>query len=114
MIQTDVSVDFLEQLRPGGPWVLSAIEPDGPITTITAEDAGAVRDFVQQHNGTRNLYYSVNPTRTAVSKKASKDDIAAIEYLLADLDPRKDESPDDAKVRYLERRCSHSELNQRL
>ena len=34
-----------------------------------------------------NLYYSVNPTRTAMCKKAAKTDIAAIEYVLADLDP---------------------------
>ena len=24
-----VSIDFLEKLRPGGPWVLTAIDPDG-------------------------------------------------------------------------------------
>jgi len=35
-------VDFLEQLRPGGPWVLTAITPDGPTKTITARTAAEV------------------------------------------------------------------------
>ena len=40
---------------------------------------------------TRNLYYSVNPTRVPTTKKASKTNIAAIEFALADCDPRDDE-----------------------
>jgi hypothetical protein len=97
----NVAADFLEQLRPGGPWVLTAIIPDGITTTITAKNADAVRKFVRKYNGERNLYYSVNPTRTAMTKKAAKKDIAAIEYLLADLDPEDNETPADAKARYL-------------
>jgi hypothetical protein len=99
---TCVAVDFLRKLRPGGPWVLTAIIPDGTTITITARTADEVDAFIREHNGKRNLYYSVNPTRTAMSKKAAKIDIAAIEYLLADLDPREDESPEAAKARYLE------------
>jgi hypothetical protein len=96
------SVSFLEQLRPGGPWVLTAIRPDGPIDTITARTAAEVDAFVSEHNGKRNLYYSVNPTRTAMSKKAAKADIAAVEYLLGDLDPADDETSEAAKTRYLD------------
>jgi hypothetical protein len=103
-----VAVDFLERLRPGGPWVLTAIQPDGPTETITARDANAVCDFVLAHNGMRNLYYSVNPTRRAMTSKAAKTDIAAVEYLLADLDPRENESPNDAKARYLEALETHA------
>ena len=36
-----------------------------------------------------------------MTRKAAKKDIAAIEYLLADLDPRDDESPEETKARYL-------------
>jgi hypothetical protein len=43
----DEAIDFLEQLRPGGPWVLSAIVPDGPIDTITALARSDVRAFVR-------------------------------------------------------------------
>ena len=45
----DVAVDFLEKLRPGGPWTLTAIVPDGETTTITAGTASEVRAFVQKY-----------------------------------------------------------------
>ena len=96
------ATDFLERLRPSGPWVLTAIDPtSGKIETITAHNKTEARDFIRLHDGKCNLYYSVNPTRTAMTRKAAKTDIAAIEYLLADLDPRDGESPEDAKSRYL-------------
>ena len=99
----EVAVDFLKQLRPGGPWVVTAIVPDGGTTTQTfaADDEIGLRKFISNHNGTRNLYYSVNPTRGAMSRKASKADIAAVEFVLSDLDPRDDEKSADAKARYL-------------
>ena len=95
-------IDFLEWLRPGGPWVLTAIIPNGATTTITARDANEVREFIRANDGEQNLYFSVNPTRRAMRSKAAKTDIAAIEFLFADLDPRDDESPEAAKRRYLE------------
>jgi hypothetical protein len=94
------AVDMLERVRPGGPWLLSAIIPDGVIKTVTARTADEVRKFISAHNGKRNLYFSVNPTRHAMDKKASKLDLAAIEYIHGDLDPRDDESPEDAKARF--------------
>ena len=97
-----LAVTFLEKLRPGGPWVLTAIVPDGAITTVTARTADQVEAFIRKHDGKANLYYSVNPTRTAMSKKAAKTDIAAIEYVLADLDPADGETSEAAKARYLE------------
>jgi len=42
----DESVHFLERLRSGGPWVLTAILSDGPTTTITANSAAEVDSFV--------------------------------------------------------------------
>lgn len=96
-----VAVEFLEKLRPGGPWVLTAIKPDGPTKTITASTAEDVATFVDANDGENNVYYSVNPTRTVLAKKASKADIAAIEFALADLDPNADETSEAAKARYL-------------
>jgi hypothetical protein len=99
-------VEFLKQLRPP-PWVLIAIAPNpdpktAAITATTARNAEDVCAFVSKHDGTSNLYYSVNPTKTALSKKPAKTDISSIEYLLGDLDPRKDEKSKDAKSRYLQ------------
>jgi hypothetical protein len=96
------AVDFLQKLRPGGPWLLTAIIPDGATETITAHNADEVAGFVQANNGERNLYYAVNPLRRAMQKKAAKADVAAIEFMLADLDPNKDEPPPAAKQRYLD------------
>ncbi len=102
---TDDAIIFLDQLRPGGPWMLLAINPAGGTGAIeevvTVDEVDAVNAFVAKHNGTRNLYYSLNPTRKPMTKKASKTDIAVIEYLPTDLDPTKDETPEDAKARYL-------------
>jgi hypothetical protein len=99
--------DFLIQLRPSRRWVLTAIAPDEPddgkpkTYTESMQDEDAVTAFVGTFDGKRNLYYSVNPTRGRMRTKASKKDIAAIEYMLADLDPRDDETTEAAKARYL-------------
>ena len=65
--------EFLEKLRPGGPWILTAITPDGPTKTITATNADEVAAFVRANNGKRNIYYSVNPTRTADDQEGGED-----------------------------------------
>jgi len=95
------SIGFLKNLRSNGPWVLTAIIPDGHTTTTSAQTAAEINAFVREHNGKLNIYYSVNPLRHLMFKKAAKTDIAAIEYLLADLDPADGETPEAAKVRYL-------------
>jgi hypothetical protein len=77
---TNDALRFFEALRPGGPWVLTAIIPDRPNPeTITATNPKQVVAFLNKYNGTRNLYYSVNPTRTALKSKAKKIDIARID-----------------------------------
>jgi hypothetical protein len=92
--------EFLEWLRPGGPWLLSAIVPDGAILTKSVSSERDLKAFLTLYDGQRNLYYSVNPTRKGLAKKASKKDVTAIEYALADLDPQDDETPEEAKARY--------------
>lgn len=94
--------EFLQALRPGGPWVLTAIAPDGPTITTTARTPPEIEAFVRQHDGVRNLYYAVNPLRRGLTTKARKPDIASVEYLHADLDPNAGESADAAKTRYRE------------
>jgi hypothetical protein len=71
------------------------------ISTITAHTIEQACAFIEAYDGKRNLYYTVNPTKGDVSKKPSKAEIAAVEYLLGDLDPKDDESAEDAKARYL-------------
>src|SRR5712671_6974409 len=97
-----VAFDFLQQLRPGGPWLLTAIVPDGTTTSREVSSEADLQAFVILHDGKRNIYYSINPTKRPMSGKASKIDIASVEYVYADLDPRKNETPEAAKARYLE------------
>jgi hypothetical protein len=96
------AASFLSQLRPQGPWTLTAIEPDGATLTRTFDHLDKAGAFIAKHNGKRNLYYSLNPTRPGLTSKATKDDIVAAEYLHVDLDPHADETPDEAKQRYLD------------
>lgn len=59
--------------------------------------------WVREHNVTQrsNVYFTVNPVRGTIAKKPKKTDIAAIEFVHGDLDPRDDETPEAAKARYL-------------
>jgi hypothetical protein len=93
---------FLEQLSPGGPWVLTAIPPDGGSTiTQTFTDLEEAGQFIAEGNddNSHNIYYSVNPTKRPLSSKAKKADIASVAYLHVDADPDKGESPEAFKAR---------------
>ncbi|WP_407174433.1 VapE domain-containing protein [Bradyrhizobium sp. STM 3562] len=96
------AIEFLMHLRPAGPWQLTAINPrvNNDIITRTIRSPEAARRFISEHDGKRNLHFSVNPVRVE-NRKASKPDVAAIEFVLADLDPRDEEPSDAAKDRYL-------------
>ena len=44
----EAAIAFLELLRPGGPWVLTAITPDGPTTTETFFKADAAATWIER------------------------------------------------------------------
>jgi|TARA_Y100000310_G_scaffold160698_2_gene160489 hypothetical protein len=72
--------------------VLTAIQPDKKdIETRTFKRASDVTTWLKPKLGVWNIYYSVNPTTGPVNKKAQREDIAAVEYLHIDLDPREGE-----------------------
>lgn len=48
----------------------------------------ALRPFIDKHRAARNIYFSVNPTKAKLRKKASKSDIQCAAYLHCDIDPR--------------------------
>src|SRR3974390_2538882 len=98
------AIKFLQLLRPDGPWLLIAIDPlaKGRIRARTCstpkqceqfikEYDEQIREYKEQHWG---LYYGINPTKEAINRKASKADIADVEYLHGDIDPLKDETPE--------------------
>lgn len=86
------ALSFLQWLRPGGPWVLTAIAPDrSSIETATFDEKTlpALGGWLQANNGKRNLYFMVNPARGPLSKKASKEDVEELAFLHVDVDPPK-------------------------
>ncbi|MEL6587921.1 MAG: hypothetical protein AAFQ50_14910, partial [Pseudomonadota bacterium] len=106
----DAAVDFLEAWRPGGPWVLTAIEVDPPkgrdarTITVMLPEPAEVRRWIHEHSGGRwNLYFTPNVTRGPVRKKPKKPDMAEALALFCDVDPRAGEplEPERARIERL-------------
>lgn len=102
------SVEFLTKMYPQGPWLLTAlpVERDHPAkkspptqTFLPGQEANVVEWIKGMEGGAFNFYFSVNPPRQAMTKKASRLDIKEMAYLHVDIDPKKGESALDAKQR---------------
>lgn len=93
--------DFLNKYRPGGPFVLTAIVPDGKTETRTFTDSKEAEAWALRQNETKNIYFHVNRTRGPLTAKAKKEDIAAVEYLHVDIDPRTGEDFEQERARIL-------------
>jgi hypothetical protein len=99
------SLDFLNQYRPDGPWVLTAIGVDKrQITTVTFRSAqeAELREWLAK-NAHRNIYFHVNPTLGDLTKKAERSDIDRLAWLHVDVDPRAGEDLDAERERALRR-----------
>jgi hypothetical protein len=86
---SESAVAFLEHWRPG-PWLLSAIEPDGRIETREFSKPEPMRRWIEGWNGKRNIYYAFNPTRLGLTRKAAKPDVTGYIGAHVDLDPPQD------------------------
>jgi DNA polymerase len=97
---TIAAMAFLRTLRRAGPWVLTAIIPDGATTTRTfdASDEEGARRFIETSNATKNVYFTGNLCGRP-SKKPTKADMTGAIFLPTDDDPREGETPDAAKAR---------------
>ncbi|UTV81825.1 phage/plasmid primase, P4 family [Acidithiobacillus sp. YTS05] len=94
--------EFLKRFRPGGPWLLAAIPPDGGrLRAKTFTDAAQAASWAENQNQTDNVYFSINPTEKPMSKKPSKEDIARVEWLYVDIDPRAGEEIEAERARIL-------------
>lgn len=101
--KTKDAIDFLKHWCPEGPWVLTAIIPDGKTETVTftPDKWAKAADWIESHQGKRNLYFHVNPVRRAMDVKASKEDIARLAWLHVDIDPRAGEDFEEERARAL-------------
>lgn len=100
---TKAAIDFLQKWRPEGPWVLTAIIPDGAIETATfpARKWNTASNWIESYQGKRNLYFHVNPVRRDLSSKATKEDVARLGWLHVDIDPRAGEDHEEERARAL-------------
>lgn len=87
--EVNAPISFLKKFRPGGPWVLTSIVPDGRITTTTFrhDQLGLMEQWLHSRAGYENIYFQVNATGDKnVTKKTTKADIIAAEWLHVDID----------------------------
>jgi len=99
------TLEFLRAFRPHGIHLLTAVRIDKKaIETYPfvagREDEGAL-DFLQEKGEDWNLYFSVNPVIRPIRKKAERENIASMEYLHLDIDPRPGEDVAAEKERAL-------------
>lgn len=99
--------EFLEWYRPGGPWLLTAINPAGGCpTTSESYDSSSIeqlQQWVEYQNGRGwNIYFGVNPTRRKMQKKAGRSDIASLDWLHVDVDPDKTKDFQEERQRLLD------------
>jgi hypothetical protein len=105
LADTDAAVDFLQQLLGvDALWPLIAIAKDAPIQANTFIPAVkreiGVSKWIRRWNDDEgyDIYFAVNPLKKALSRKASKADVAAAAYLWIDLDPGKGADPADEQA----------------
>ena len=100
---TKAAVKFLRSWKPSGPWVLTSIVPDGMIETVTFHnnDVGiqSMLNWIEKYQNNRNMYFHVNTVRADLRNKASKEDVASVDWLHVDIDPRPGEDPEDERDR---------------
>src|SRR5690606_13745160 len=95
------AIDFLKKWSPDADWCLTAIVPDGKTETATfspAEEEKAAA-WIEQRQGRKNIYYHVSSTRTRLTSKAKKEDMAAFRAFHVDVDPAAGEDFDEERQR---------------
>jgi chloramphenicol 3-O-phosphotransferase len=104
--ENNAAVEFLKRWDKKGPWVLTAIHPnrkeiDTRTFSPTQTGLKALSVWLEEFNGTRNIYFSVNRVRGELTKKATREDIAEMPWLHVDIDPRAGEELKEEQARAL-------------
>lgn len=104
--RTDEAMKFLRKWRMDGPWVLTAISSsnDGIATkTFTIESLEEMQAWIENYNGKRNLYFTINEVSGNFDSKPSRLDVVTISVLQIDADPRIGENVEEEQKRILKR-----------
>jgi len=87
-LNTDNAVNFCAQFHPKQITLTAITLKEKPRTytkTFHPEQKAQIEKFLSTYEGS-NFYFSVNPTKTFVTKKANKSDIASVDWLHVDID----------------------------
>lgn len=100
---TAAAVAFLAKWSPDSPWVLTSIIPDGKTDTRTFQPTASkeAAKWIDERQGSQNLYFHVNPVLRPLTAKASKEDVARLAWLHIDIDPRAGEDHNEERDRAL-------------
>ena len=107
--KTDKAIEFLQKFYPKGPWHLTSISTDkkGVNTKVFGpKSVPACVKFIDSHNGTDNLYFTVNRPSTSFlrsehMRKAKKEHMFEAQWLYLDVDPAEGQEIEDERERIL-------------
>lgn len=110
---TPAAIAFLKLFAPRGPWCLTAIQTDRKAVSTetfwpTDQSLKDCAKWLREFNGKRNVYFHVNTVLKPLKKKAEREDIASVDWLHVDIDPRAGEDLDAERDRI--RRLFNEEL----
>jgi len=101
-MKTEAAIEFLQRWRQE-PWVLTSISLDKKrLHTQTFRNVAEMRKWIDRIGATDNVYFTVNSVRHDVAKKPSREDIASLDWLHVDIDPRNGEDLQAEQERALE------------
>ena len=98
------SIEFLRRWSPEGPWALTYISLDRKEIKAAFFSPGQEKEllsWLEQHGATKNIYFSVNRLLREFRVKAEREDVASLDWLHVDIDPRPGEDVAKEQVRAL-------------
>ena len=99
--EAEVLVEALRTLHPGGPLHICAKTPNG-WRGSTHHDHPAAADWARGQNTSHDTYLSIARLRTGFSRpKGTKKDVASVQWLWVDIDPRDGEPLGAERARIL-------------
>lgn len=113
--QLDTACTFLQQWKPGGPWLLAAFHNDrsraGEARQFDGDSVDDMRVWItkMQVDGF-NVYFHVNSCRDGLKKKAAKADVATVDWFHVDSDPEKGKDIHAEQKRILKELQRHGAL----
>lgn len=114
----DQMCKFALELRPEGWLALTAIRPEAGHNTLTrtfnmpAQAESLTQWALKNNKAGYNVYFTPNPVKEKITKKASADDIAQVDYAFTDIDPDTSHSYQQGRDNLLAR--AHGELKNNI